>query len=170
MSDAVYIPNVATLCYLIDEKNNKILLGKKKYGGAKGKVNGFGGKVEEKDKTIKEAAIREFTEETNVQLKELELVSIISFHSKDTSSNENKSVKIFTFTSNSWTGTPEESEEMSVEWFDRKQIPFEEMWENDRLWFNVVMSGKKSTIDLYTVDGNLSEIRVEFTEQLNEKI
>jgi len=35
---------LVTNCYLIDRKNNKILLGRKKYGIAKGILNGFGGK------------------------------------------------------------------------------------------------------------------------------
>lgn len=168
MSDAKYIPNLATLCYLIDKDEKKILLGKKKYGGAKGKVNGYGGKVEINDESIKSAAVREFKEETSIDLIDPELTSIIFFNSENTVTKETKSVNIYAYISNKWKGEAVESGEMTVEWMETNKIPFEEMWENDRLWFNIVISGKKSIIKLLTVDGKLQEIKVKFQDKLDE--
>ncbi len=164
MSDSRYIPNLATLCYLIDE--DRILLGKKKYGGAKDKINGFGGKVEYTDKSIADAVIREFKEETNIDISSPILTSVLFFNSLDTKTQEKKNVNIYVYIANSYKGIPEESEEMTVEWIDLKSIPFDQMWENDRLWFNIVMSGKKSIIELVSVDGVLSKLNVTFKEDL----
>ena len=68
----------ATLVYII--KGDKILLGTKKYGGAKGILNGFGGKIEEFDKDILEAAKREVVEETSLDLKTVFPIGVLKFH------------------------------------------------------------------------------------------
>ena len=157
-----------TLCFLIDEDNNKILLGRKKYGEAKDKVNGFGGKVEESDTTITDALIREFYEETSAKVIDPELRSIINFHNIDTSTNTNELWRAYVYIATKWDGEPKESNEMTVEWIDKNQVPFDQMWENDRLWFNIIMSGKQTEIDLIEEDKKLTEFSVKFVETLNQ--
>ena len=56
---------VASLCFLVDKKNKRVLMGMKKRGFGAGKYNGFGGKVEAGE-TIEEAVIRELWEESGV--------------------------------------------------------------------------------------------------------
>lgn len=159
------IKNV-TLCFLIEEASNRILLGRKKYGEAQGKVNGFGGKVEASDLTITDALIREFYEETGAKVIKPRLKSIINFHNIDTSTNSNELWRAFVYIANEWEGEPKESNEMTVEWIDKESIPFNEMWENDKLWFNIVMSDKLSEIDLIEIDKKLSEFNVKFVDKL----
>lgn len=122
---------VSTICYLIDTKNNKILLGRKKYGVAKGVLNGFGGKVEKTDKSIKEAAIREIFEETSVTIVDPNLSGIIHFHYKDPNNN----AYVYIYLCEKWNGEPKESKEMEQSWFDIDGIPINEMWPDDKIWF-----------------------------------
>lgn len=42
-----------------------------------------------------------------------------------------------------WIGEPKESEEMMPKWFDFKEIPFENMWSDDKIWLPKVLEGKK---------------------------
>ncbi len=114
---------LATICYLIDKDKNRILLGRKKYGVAKGILNGFGGKVEEADKSIKDAVIREFFEETSVTLIKPTLSGIIHFHYQDVSKN----ACAYIYLCEKWEGEPKESKEMEVVWFDLDNIPINEM-------------------------------------------
>lgn len=77
----------ATLAYIF--ANDKILLGAKKYEGAKGKLNGFCGKIEESDKDIYDAVKREVFEETNLVISEPELYGKLIFDQKKTGQKGN---------------------------------------------------------------------------------
>lgn len=67
----------ATLCFLI--KDNQILLAMKKRGFAAGKWNGAGGKMDDRDETIRDAAIRETGEEIGIAPTSLKLVATLNF-------------------------------------------------------------------------------------------
>jgi 8-oxo-dGTP diphosphatase len=66
----------ATLTYLID--GEEVLLIEKKRGHGAGNFNGPGGKLEE-DETPREAAKREFREETKIEVEGLEKVAELKF-------------------------------------------------------------------------------------------
>lgn len=121
----------ATLGFIVVD--GKILLGRKKYGQAKGILNGFGGKVEEADRSIKFALIREFKEETSLDIIEPQLKGQLCFKDGDTT------VVIHVYLIDSFTGIPVESKEMSVEWYDYEAVDTTEMWFNDRIWFPYLM-------------------------------
>lgn len=170
MKNNKHIPNIATLCYLIDNKNGLILLGKKKYGRAKGKYNGFGGKVEFSDTSIKDSVKREFKEETNMEILDPVLTSIITFRNSNNNDDADEKVHVYVYTSHEWEGKPEESDEMTVEWIAIDSIPYAEMWENDRLWFNTVISGKKSIIQITSNEDKLSTLTIEIKDKLTEEL
>ena len=130
-----------TLVYIF--KDNKILLGCKKYGGAKGKLNGFGGKIEEGE-SEEAAAMREVYEETSLKLKNMELKGVINFYWLDTK----EEAKMFVYISKDFEGIPTESKEMTVKWFDVDDIPKERMWRSDRYWFDFVLQEEKFEIEL----------------------
>ncbi len=126
--------NSATLCYLIDTKKKMVLLGSKKYGEAKGKLNGFGGKIEKSDRSVIDAIEREFKEETRITLKNPHLTAIIRIK------KPKLIAKIFVYKCLDWEGVAQESDEMTVKWYPIMDLPFEAMWENDKIWLPLVLN------------------------------
>ncbi|KAI9562934.1 hypothetical protein GHT06_010390 [Daphnia sinensis] len=129
-----------TLTLVLITKPNEVLLGYKKRGFGSYKWNGFGGKVEENE-SIREAAIRELKEESGlvVSPNNLEQVGIINFEFV----GDPIILEVHVFTSAIYDGQPFETEEMIPKWFKLQDIPFHEMWADDRLWFPLLLSGKK---------------------------
>ncbi len=134
----------ATLCFLIKEdgKKKNILLAMKKRGFGVGKWNGVGGKFdrEKGDKTIEDAIKREVKEEIGVKVKNLEKVALLNFRFPY---NSLWNQRVHVFLSREWEGDPQETEEMAPKWFSLENIPFKEMWDDDPLWFPLVLAGKK---------------------------
>ncbi len=46
-----------------------------------------------------------------------------------------------------WEGTPKETEEMIPKWFNIANIPYDEMFPDDRYWLPLILAGQK--IDAY---------------------
>ena len=125
---------------LILRKDNKILLARKKRGFGFGKWNGVGGKVEEKE-IPEEAMIRETQEEISVTPIEYEKIGIIRFveYIKEELTTNDMHLYIAT----KWQGVPKESEEMQPKWFSINNLPWEEMFSDDKYWLPLVLKGKK---------------------------
>ncbi|GFR16470.1 7,8-dihydro-8-oxoguanine triphosphatase [Trichonephila clavata] len=119
-------------------QNGKILLGLKKRGFGIGKWNGFGGKIE-KGETILECAKRELLEEAGMVAECLEEVGYLEFEFVE----DPLIMKVHVFTSSQFHGDPHESEEMCPQWFPESQIPLDQMWADDRLWFPLLLRGAK---------------------------
>ena len=114
-----------TLCII--HQHSKVLLGMKKRGFAAGKWNGFGGKVSPGEAT-EDAARREIREEAEIEIGALNKVGIIDCEFKG--SPEISQVHIFQ--AGSFSGEPIESEEMRPQWFPIDEIPFDEMWPDEK--------------------------------------
>ncbi|PIZ70750.1 MAG: hypothetical protein COY09_02170 [Candidatus Portnoybacteria bacterium CG_4_10_14_0_2_um_filter_39_11] len=110
----------------------------KKRGFGAGRWNGFGGKVLPLEK-VEDAMEREIQEEAGVELKDLRKVGIIDFEFKDNP----EILQVHLFRSNDFFGEPIESEEMKPQWFHVDEIPFDDMWPDDRYWIPLFLSGKK---------------------------
>lgn len=41
------------------------------------------------------------------------------------------------------TGNPTETEEMAPKWFDENNIPYSNMWADDRYWLPLLLQGKR---------------------------
>ncbi len=124
-------------------KNDKVILGRKKRGFGEGKINGFGGKVQDGE-SIEEAALRELFEETGIKarLENLKKVGVIDFYfppEKAEKWNQRGHI-YFIF---DWVGEPTESEEMTIENFSFDEIPYGEMWDDDKHWLPKIIAGKK---------------------------
>lgn len=133
----------ATLCFLIKQNqgNKELLLAMKKRGFGKGKWNGVGGKLDlRKDRDIYETAKRELKEEVGVNATALEKVAILSFYFPY---RKEWNQDVHVFFAKKWQGTPEESEEMKPKWFKINEIPFDEMWSDDKFWLPKVLNGEK---------------------------
>jgi len=125
-----------TLCII--HQHSRILLGMKKRGFGAGRWNGFGGKVEEKEK-IEEATKRELLEEAGITVQEIEHIGIIEF----SWNGKPDILEVHIFKANNFSGEPQESEEMRPQWFHIDKIPFNEMWPDDKYWMPLFLMGKK---------------------------
>lgn len=128
---------ITTLCLI--KKDDKLLLGMKKRGFGVGRWNGFGGKVTEGE-TIMQAAKREMQEECGVLAQEIEQFGLLDF---SWASKPEDVIEVNVFKINKWQGEPQESEEMKPGWFDLKEIPYEQMWDDDKHWLPLFLQGKK---------------------------
>jgi mutator protein MutT len=131
----------ATLCLLI--KDNSILLAMKKRGFGVGKWNGVGGKVKEGENHI-QAIIRETKEEIGVDILNPEKFGIFHFvfpHKPEWDQD------VHLFLAKEWVGEPAESEEMTPKWFSVNEIPYEKMWDDDKLWLPHILKGEKVEVD-----------------------
>ena len=143
----------ATLCFLI-KKDKEILLAMKKKGFGQGKWNGIGGKLDfiKGDKDIFDTAIREMKEESGVAVKDMEKVAILNFYFPY---QKEWDQEVHVFISRNWKGEPKESEEMRPKWFKIKEIPFAEMWPDDKFWFPKILAGKKLRADFIFKKGEI---------------
>ena len=116
----------------------KVLLGLKKRGFGEGRWNGFGGKLQEGE-TIEQAARREMEEESGIVAGRLEKAGILTFEFKD----DPTLLEVHLFKVHDFEGEPIESEEMRPIWFHESEIPFEDMWSDDVLWFPYFLENRK---------------------------
>lgn len=133
----------ATLVFLrkmVGEETH-ICLALKKRGFAMGKWNGVGGKVE-RGESIEQAAVRETAEEilVKVMLKDLQLVAKLDFIFED---KPEWGQRVHVFFVDHWQGEPSESEEMMPKWYKISEIPYDQMWQDDRYWLPKVLHGEK---------------------------
>ena len=127
---------ILTLCVVYDEK--RILLGMKKRGFGMGRWNGFGGKVEEGE-SIEAAAVRELKEEAGITAHDIKKRGVLHFSFAD---NATEHLEVHVFTTNSFAGKPQESDEMNPRWFFHADIPYTGMWPDDKHWLPKVLAGK----------------------------
>ncbi|XP_043466624.1 7,8-dihydro-8-oxoguanine triphosphatase-like [Leptopilina heterotoma] len=127
-----------TLVFVKNENggNPQILLGLKKKGFDQGMWNGFGGKVEINE-SILEGALRELREECGLT-GELKKLGVLHFHGRE----EETILVVHVLHTYSYNGAIIESEEMQPKWFGIKEIPFGEMKEDARFWFDHMLKGK----------------------------
>lgn len=117
----------------------QILLGLKKRGFGVNKWNGFGGKLEPNE-LIVDAAARELKEECCLTVRTIDLSNI--GHLEFTFEGDPVMMDVRVYSADVFNGTPTETEEMMPRWFTYDQIPYDEMWPDDRLWFPCMLKGK----------------------------
>jgi 8-oxo-dGTP pyrophosphatase MutT (NUDIX family) len=131
-----------TLCYCL--KGNKVLFAVKKRGFGTGKLNGYGGKVQ--DEAIEQAAVRELQEEAGITASEtdLEKVAEIDFSFPEIPPEKKWDQTVHVFLLRKWDGDPIESDEMKPAWHDlKKPLPFDQMWAADKHWLEAALRGEK---------------------------
>ena len=116
--------------------SDQILLIRKKRGLGSGKINGPGGK-REPGETLQQCAHREIHEELCVYVSESENRARLRFQFTD-----GYSLDVHVFVATKFNGTPTETEEAVPIWAALDSIPFDEMWEDDRLWLPRVLAGE----------------------------
>ena len=128
----------ATWCFLLKD-DDTLLLAMKKRGFGEGFWNASGGKVLDGEDPV-EAAAREVCEELNVVVSDLVHVATIEFYFKN---KPEFGQRVFGYIAKKWKGEPEETNEMAPAWFRYDEIPYDQMWADDRIWLPMVLDGKK---------------------------
>lgn len=124
----------ASLCFILD--GDRVLLIRKKRGVGAGKINGPGGKVEAGE-TMIDSAVRETREEIGVTPLELELRGELFFDFVGS-----HQVHCGVFIARAFAGDPAETNEAVPMWRAIDAMPYDEMWEDDRTWFPLLLAGK----------------------------
>ena len=124
----------ATLLFVID--GDEVLLIHKKRGFGKGKVNGPGGKLHDGETPLA-CALRECREEVGLVVSDAECMGQHRFQFTD-----GYSIQCWVFRSFSYRGEPVETDEAAPFWAAVDDLPFDDMWEDDRHWLPMVLSGQ----------------------------
>jgi 8-oxo-dGTP diphosphatase len=125
----------ATLVFVF--RGDQVLLIDKKTGLGKGKVNAPGGKVDPGE-TPEAAAVRECREELHISVRNLEFCGEHCFQFVD-----GYSIHVYVYRTRDFDGVPTETREAAPRWTPVEEIPFDEMWEDDRYWLPMVLSGER---------------------------
>jgi 8-oxo-dGTP pyrophosphatase MutT (NUDIX family) len=138
---------------IIGITGDKVLLGMKKRGHGEGYWNGFGGKRNE-DETIFDSALREIKEEAGITPTDMKEVGIIDFTIFET----------YVYVFSAFVGDIIESEEMKPQWFKKKDLPYDKMWEGDKIWFPIVLSGRTFDAKFTFEDKKLIECNIKMRD------
>jgi len=125
----------ATIVLLIRE--DEVLLAMKKRGFGVGKWNGVGGKPNPGE-AIEAAAVRESEEEIEVTPLKPKKTGVLNFYFPH---KPEWSQQVLVFTATEWNGEPAETEEMKPQWFKQDEVPYDEMWWDDKIWMPKVFAG-----------------------------
>ena len=124
----------ATLCFVIRE--GEILLIRKKRGLGAGKINGPGGRLEPGETPLA-CAVRETQEELGVTPTGISLAGELRFQFTD-----GYALHGHVFRATGCVGTPIETDEAVPLWTSVDAVPFDEMWQDDVLWFPHLFAGR----------------------------
>jgi 8-oxo-dGTP diphosphatase / 2-hydroxy-dATP diphosphatase len=149
---------IMTLC--IPQKEDEVWLGMKKRGFGVGRWNGFGGKVKVGE-TIEQATIREMEEETGLKVTNLAPAGLLLFQNGDSP----ELIEMHIFRTADFPDSLSESEEMRPQRFKSSDIPFDQMWEDDRYWIPYFLAGKTFSGE-FTFDNDDHIIEAEVREVL----
>lgn len=128
----------ATICEII--KDGKLLLQFKAAGKfGEGKWNGPGGKLR-LGETPEEGVVREVLEETGLNIQNPRLNGLIDFYFGE-KAEPDWTTYIFHVTD--FNGDIRANDEGELRWFKISEIPYEQMWQDDKHWLPAFLEGKR---------------------------
>ncbi|NPB04714.1 MAG: 8-oxo-dGTP diphosphatase [Thermotogae bacterium] len=120
-------------------EDDKVLLIYKKRGLGRGLYNGVGGKIEEGE-TPEEALDREAREEIGIEVLERQWIAKLYFWDY-----YGTYMEVDAFLIKRWKGDFKESDEARPVWFSKDNLPYDRMWEDDRIWLWRALRGERLT-------------------------
>lgn len=127
--------DLATLVFVVRER--QMLLIRKKRGLGAGKVNGPGGRLEAGETSLC-CATREVEEEVLATPQGLVEAGRLRFQFLD-----GYSLDVTVFRGDDLIGEPGETAEAAPFWASLDDLPFDQMWEDDRLWLPHLVAGRR---------------------------
>lgn len=152
------ISKITNLCYIVNEKNQLLLIMKKR-GFGEGKWNAPGGKVHNGEDCFT-AICREVEEEVGlipIEPKEQGFIEFIW----GTKPEWNQ--RCFLYYTKNFYGALRESEEALPQWFEKDKIPFDQMWGDDTYWLKEFLKGKETRMRFFFDKDN----KIEKFENIN---
>lgn len=149
---------IATVVYLITEKTICLAQKKQVIHTKDGKElkkssqtwNGYGGKREEEDVSIRDTAVRELLEESGVIAYPQNLIPAGKcrfFWEGNTTKTPN--MEVYFFFCGTWKGKPEESDAMGKPtFFELTEIPYHEMMPGDKMFLPKMLNNEKPVADI----------------------
>jgi len=126
------------LIFLFNNDGSELLMIHKKRGQGAGKWNVPGGKLLPGENE-EAAATRECEEECGLKPLQLELAGKLEFYFPAGNAWDNLCT---VFRAHGFTGVlVKENEECTAEWISCDKIPYEKMWDSDRLWTPLLFQG-----------------------------
>ena len=125
---------IGTLMFIRD--GHRVLLIRKQRGLGAGRINAPGGKVEAGESPLA-CAVRETREEIGVTVRQAALLAELRFVER-----VDQQWYGYAFVASDYDGVPTETVEATPHWFAADDIPYDEMWEDDRLWLPHVLAGR----------------------------
>lgn len=126
---------VATLVFVIRE--GSVLLIRKKRGLGAGKINAPGGQIEPGE-TLEECASREIEEEVGVRPGPLVWCGEHAYQFTD-----GLGLHVTVFRTDTFAGDVIETEEAAPFWVSVDEIPYDQMWADDRFWVPMMLAGAR---------------------------
>lgn len=136
----------ATLMFIVDEEAGRVLLIRKKRGLGAGKINGPGGKMDPGETSL-QCAVRETQEELGVTALDPVKHGELWFQFVD-----GLALYVDVFRATRWQGEPVETPEAIPLWTSLEELPFDQMWADDRHWLAEVLVEKKNFIGRFVFD------------------
>lgn len=126
---------------------------------SEGKWNGVGGKLYSGEKP-EENAVRETLEETGLTVSNLFYHGLMNFHNNG---KEEVDFMMHLFSTKSFSGKLKERSDDGgeVKWFRLDELPWNEMWADDRHWIQHMLSGERFDADFYFDKGSRNIIKHE---------
>lgn len=143
---------VGTLMFL--QRGGRVLLIRKRRGHGAGRINGPGGKPEAGEAPL-DCVLRETEEEVGVRPIAPRLGAIFRFLDQ-----EQADWLGYAYVAADFTGTPKTTAEAIPAWYSLHDLPFAEMWDDDRLWLPRVLAGQRLEGDFLFRGGALVAYRM----------